>query len=35
MMATTSVGGPPVLMYLFSGDDKPATIRANTVTYYF
>jgi uncharacterized membrane protein YfcA len=35
MMATTSVGGPPVLMYLFAGDDKPATIRANIVTYYF
>lgn len=35
MMATTSVGGPPVLMYLFAGNDKPATIRANIVTYFF
>jgi len=35
MMATTSVGGPPVLMYLFAGGDKPATIRADIVTYFF
>jgi len=35
MMATTSVGGPPVLMYLFAGDDPPAKIRANVVTYFF
>jgi uncharacterized membrane protein YfcA len=35
MMATTSVGGPPVLLYLLSGDDSPAVNRANIVTYYF
>ncbi len=35
MMATTSVGGPPVLIYLLSGNDKPAVHRANIVTYYF
>jgi uncharacterized protein len=35
MMATTSVGGPPVLLYLLSGNDPPAVNRANIVTYYF
>ncbi len=35
MMATTSVGGPPVLLYLLSGNDSPVVNRANIVTYYF
>jgi uncharacterized membrane protein YfcA len=35
MMATTSVGGPPVLLYLLSGNDTPQVNRANIVTYYF
>lgn len=35
MMATTSVGGPPVLLYLLSGKDSPQVNRANIVTYYF
>lgn len=35
MMATTSVGGPPVLLYLLSGNDAPQVNRANIVTYYF
>jgi uncharacterized membrane protein YfcA len=35
MMATTSVGGPPVLLYLLSGRDAPQVNRANIVTYYF
>lgn len=35
MMATTSVGGPPVLLYLLSGNDPPQVNRANIVTYYF
>jgi uncharacterized membrane protein YfcA len=35
MMATTSVGGPPVLLYLLSGNDPPEVNRANIVTYYF
>ncbi|UYN96641.1 MAG: sulfite exporter TauE/SafE family protein [Enhydrobacter sp.] len=35
MMATTSVGGPPVLLYLLSGTDPPQVNRANIVTYYF
>jgi hypothetical protein len=35
MMATTSVGGPPVLLYIMSSDDSPATVRANVITYYF
>jgi len=35
MMATTSVGGPPVLLYLLSRRDPPHIHRANIVTYYF
>ena len=35
MMATTNVGGPPVLLYLLSGNDSPVVNRANIVTYYF
>lgn len=34
MMATTSVGGPPVLMYLLAGQDAPAVHRANLNAYY-
>jgi uncharacterized membrane protein YfcA len=34
MMATTSVGGPPVLMYLLAGNDPPARHRANIIMYY-
>jgi uncharacterized membrane protein YfcA len=35
MMATTAVGGPPVLLYIMSSQDAPATVRANAITYYF
>lgn len=35
MMATTAVGGPPVLIYLLSFNDPPNVNRANIVTYYF
>ena len=35
MMATTSVGGPPVLLYMLSSQDSPATVRANAIMYYF
>ena len=35
MMATTSVGGPPVLLYMLSSHDRPATVRANAIMYYF
>lgn len=35
MMATTAVGGPPVLLYLLSLGDPPKVSRANVVTYYF
>ena len=35
MMATTGVGGPPVLLYLLSFNDPPNVNRANIVTYYF
>jgi hypothetical protein len=34
MMATTSVGGPPVLMYLLAGNDPPTRHRANIIAYY-
>jgi uncharacterized membrane protein YfcA len=35
MMATTGIGGPPVLLYLLSFNDPPNVNRANIVTYYF
>ena len=34
MMATTAVGGPPVLVYMLSGPDKAATNRANIIMYF-
>ncbi|QQS14531.1 MAG: sulfite exporter TauE/SafE family protein [Rhodospirillales bacterium] len=34
MMSVTSVGGPPVLMYLLAGNDPPARHRANIIVYY-
>lgn len=34
MMATTSVGGPPVLLYMLSGQDNAARNRANIISYY-
>lgn len=34
MMATTSVGGPPVLLYMLSGDDPPTVTRANIIAFY-
>ncbi len=34
MMATTSVGGPPVLLYMLAANMPSVTIRANIVTYY-
>ncbi|MFP6747978.1 MAG: sulfite exporter TauE/SafE family protein [Alphaproteobacteria bacterium] len=34
MMATTSVGGPPVLLYMLAAEIPAATIRANIVAYY-
>ena len=34
MMSVTSVGGPPVLIYLLAGNDPPARHRANIITYY-
>ncbi len=34
MMATTSVGGPPVLLYMLAAKVPAATIRANIVAYY-
>jgi hypothetical protein len=34
MMSVTSVGGPPVLVYLLAGNDPPARHRANIITYY-
>ncbi|NQV60288.1 MAG: sulfite exporter TauE/SafE family protein [Alphaproteobacteria bacterium] len=34
MMATTSVGGPPVLLYMLAAEMPAATIRANIIAYY-
>jgi len=34
MMSVTSVGGPPVLVYLLAGNDPPSRHRANIITYY-
>lgn len=34
MMATTSVGGPPVLLYMLAAEIPAPTVRANIVTYY-
>lgn len=34
MVATTSVGGPPVLIYMLAGSDSAAAVRANIITYF-
>ena len=34
MMATTAVGGPPILLYMLAASMPAATIRANIVAYY-
>lgn len=34
MMATTAIGGPPVLIYMLSGPDKAVTNRANIIVYF-
>lgn len=34
MMATTSVGGPPILLYMLAGKDSAKTVRANIVAYF-
>ena len=34
MMATTSMGGPPVLTYMLAGRDKALTNRANIICYF-
>jgi len=34
MMATTSIGGPPVLIYMLSGPDSAAANRANIILYF-
>lgn len=35
MMATSSVGGPPILLYMLAADHPAATIRANVIAYFF
>jgi uncharacterized membrane protein YfcA len=35
MMATSSVGGPPVLLYMLAAEHPAAKIRANIVGYFF
>jgi hypothetical protein len=34
MVATTSIGGPPVLIYMLAGSDNARTVRANIITYF-
>ncbi len=34
MVATTSIGGPPVLIYMLAGSDRPAAVRANIIVYF-
>ena len=34
MMATSSIGGPPVLLYMLASKQPAATIRANVVVYF-
>lgn len=34
MMATTAIGGPPVLIYMLSGPDRAVTNRANIIIYF-
>lgn len=34
MMATTSVGGPPILLYMLAGKDGASRVRANIVAYF-
>jgi uncharacterized membrane protein YfcA len=34
LSGSTGIGGPPVIMYLMSGDDGPALIRANLIGYF-
>lgn len=34
MMATSSVGGPPVLLYMLAADHPARTIRANVIAYF-
>jgi uncharacterized membrane protein YfcA len=34
MVATTGMGGPPVLIYMLSGAEAPSTHRANIISYF-
>jgi uncharacterized membrane protein YfcA len=34
LMAATSMGNPPVLIYLLAGEDRANTIRANIIAYF-
>lgn len=34
LSGSSGIGGPPVILYLMSGDDGPALIRANLIVYF-
>ena len=34
LMAATSMGNPPVLLYLLASEDRASTIRANIIAYF-
>ena len=34
LSGATGIGGPPVILYLMAGEDKPTTLRANMIGYF-
>ena len=34
MSGTTGIGGPPIILYLMAGGDRPAVLRANMIGYF-
>lgn len=34
LSGTTGIGGPPVILYLMAGNDKPVVLRANLIGYF-
>ncbi len=34
LAGTTGIGGPPVILYLMTGGDRPAVLRANMIGYF-
>ena len=34
LSGTTGIGGPPIILYLMAGGDRPAVLRANMIAYF-